>query len=453
MDDRAERFPVGDFSGTEEAQARWVVMLSRPALRFNPEVGWLVFDPESCRWTVDERAAVEAVRHAARLRQGALSTIEAHKLKEAARFVARITTASSIRQVASLCAADDGALLKRSEMDPAGLVNCHGLAFDYRSGEFAASRAEHYFTKSTKVRPSSLGSKPFMDLLGQALGGDHREVAALLRFFGYAATDSTVEQRAGVIVGPAGTSKTTVSEAVSFALGDYADTVPAGTLSERASEGVPNDLAKIILGPHLGVLSETDGDQFLAESLFKRLVGGEPMAARFLHREWFTATPRLKLLWVSNFLFRLRHGGNAIFRRCLVWRLDRVLTLDQMDRHLPERLRAEAGGILRILLDEAHRWHKDGLLITDRMRDELRQFEESEDRVGRFLSEACELDQYARVSTVRLYGAYKAFAEAEGGRAESRPTLLRNLAERGFARVHTNAGPAVQGITLKVGSE
>jgi putative DNA primase/helicase len=60
---------------------------------------------------------------------------------------------------------------------------------------------------------------------------------------------------------------------------------------------VPNDLAALV-GRRLVTSSETNEAIRLNEGRVKALTGGDPITARFLHREFFTFHPVAKF-WLS----------------------------------------------------------------------------------------------------------------------------------------------------------
>src|SRR5688572_9748679 len=99
--------------------------------------------------------------------------------------------------------------------------------------------------------------------------------------------------------GPGGNGKGVLLNTVSRILGDYAvtaamDTFTASTFSKHSTE------LAMLRGARVVTASETEEGRAWAESRIKQLTGGDPITARFMHRDNFTYIPQFKLTIIGN---------------------------------------------------------------------------------------------------------------------------------------------------------
>ena len=86
------------------------------------------------------------------------------------------------------------------------------------------------------------------------------------------------------------------------------------TFLERRNEGPRNDIARL-RGARLVASIEAGEGHRLAEGLVKQLTGGDTIAARFLHAEFFEFRPQFKLWLAANHKPVIRGTDHAIWRR------------------------------------------------------------------------------------------------------------------------------------------
>ena len=76
----------------------------------------------------------------------------------------------------------------------------------------------------------------------------------------------------------------------------------------------PTDLA-MLQGARMVFAQETESGRAWAESKIKSLTGGDPVTARFMRQDFFTYTPKFKLLISGNHLPKLKNVDEAMRRR------------------------------------------------------------------------------------------------------------------------------------------
>ena len=124
-------------------------------------------------------------------------------------------------------------------------------------------------------------------------------------------------------------------------------------------------------------MHEYPRNAILDEALIKRVTGGDKVAARFLHREFFTYRPAYKLVIATNDKPRILGSDIGI------WRRTRMIPFSasfegREDRQLAEKLEQELPGILNWALDGCRKWQQEGLgsapevaAATQAYRDEM----------------------------------------------------------------------------------
>ena len=101
-----------------------------------------------------------------------------------------------------------------------------------------------------------------------------------------------------------------------------------------------------LLGRRFVVVSETDEGKRLAEATMKRLTGGDPITARWMHQNFVTFTPSHLPILVTNHLPKVSGDDPAIWRRLRVVPWAVVIADDDQEKTLDGKLQLEADGIL-----------------------------------------------------------------------------------------------------------
>jgi putative DNA primase/helicase len=89
--------------------------------------------------------------------------------------------------------------------------------------------------------------------------------------------------------------------------------------------------------------SEPEKGAKLAEALIKLVTGGEAIDARHLNKGFFTFLPSFKLTISGNHKPKITGHDDGIWRRVMLVPWDVQIAEDDVDRKLPEKLKAEAG--------------------------------------------------------------------------------------------------------------
>lgn len=408
---------------------------------------WFVWQGE--RWGEDltdevlrrTKTTVRSIVKEAELEEGA-------RRSELLRWAAKSEESGRRSAIIQLVRGEEGIGVtpERFDSDP-WLLNVANGTVDLRTGKLRPHRKEDLCTKLAPTVYDESATCPTFDAFLEQILPDADVRSFMQRFFGYSLTGVIREHVLPICWGSGGNGKGTLFEAVHAVLGDYARTVQAELLMARRGEAHPTDRAQL-MGLRLAFASETEEGRALAETTVKALTGGDRITARFMRQDNFEFSPTHKLALMTNAKPIIKGTDNGIWRRVRLVPFTVVVPPEKADTALPDKLRAEASGILRWLVEGCLAWQRDGLgtagaiaAATDDYRDEL-------DVLGQFLEERCLLHAEHRAASTDLFKAYQKWAEALGHYQMSQQAFGRRLSDRGIQRIKTGGKKVYVGVRL-----
>jgi P4 family phage/plasmid primase-like protien len=227
------------------------------------------------------------------------------------------------------------------------------------------------------------------------------------------------------------------------------------TFTEQRHEGHPTEIAKL-MGSRLAVAQETEEGRAWAEAKLKQLTGGDKLTARFMHRDFFDFEPTFKVLIAGNHKPSLRNVQKAERRRFHIIPFTATIPDSERDPDLLDKLRSEAGAILRWALDGTAEWRRTGLAPPKRVRDATEAYFTAEDSFGEWLTDNFDLrieDPSAWEPSGVVWGRWVERCKADGEDPGSRKDLSKKLEQRGLGVGEKVAGQrAVKGLRLRLGA-
>lgn len=324
---------------------------------------------------------------------------------------------------------------------------------DLRSGEYIASHAEAYITRSAAVDPDiTIDCLRWLRFLNEITDGDGALKLFLQRWIGYSLTGETREQKLAFFHGPGGSGKSTFIQTVQRVLGDYAASAEMATFTNSSFDGHPEQIARLD-GVRMVVASETEAGHKLRENRIKELTGGDTITARFMRQNSFSFKPRFKLNFVGNHAPAISHLDTAMQRRILV--VPFLHRPTEPDLHLEEILATEWPGILRWAINGAADWYNSsGLIVPKAILAATTEFFDAQDQFGQWLRECCDCDPAEQgfcEATKRLFQSWSAFMQMRREEPGSQTDFNARLRAAGFEpkQIKELGTTGCRGIRLK----
>ena len=412
---------------------------------------WLLWD--KMRWAEDGK--IEIVARAADLIRSLYSVAKQIKDEDERKaFLTHLIKSESHRSLhAMVTLAKSERSVARDpddfDSDP-WLCTVKNGTLDLRTGQLRSHDQKDMITKLGPVAYDPAARCPnWLAFLDMIMLGRKSLVEFLKRALGSSLTGITSDKAMFILYGPKGDNgKSTMVEVFEMLLGNYAMRTPVETFLKKREGAIPNDIARL-RGARFVWAAENDRGVRLAESLIKEMTGGDRMAARFLHGEFFEFMPTFKIWFATNHKPTIR-GDAAIWRRLKLVPFDYTIPKDrQIMRHeVMAMFKSELPGILNWAVEGCLEWQRDGLGVPDEVIKATREYETEQDTFSMFLEEKCVRAPNARVLSLALYREYKVWAEEHGETPATHKTFASLMSERSFDKTKTKLGALYSGVGL-----
>jgi putative DNA primase/helicase len=312
------------------------------------------------------------------------------------------------------------------------LLGTPGGTVDLRTGELRKSNRNDAITKLTAVAPLDEDCPGWLRFLVETTGNDGELIRFLQQWCGYCLTGVTSEHALVFVYGPGGNGKSVFLNIMTRIFGDYARTAAMDTFTSSKNDKHPTELA-MLRGARLVTASETEDGKAWAEARIKQLTGGDSIAARFMHEDFFEYKPQFKLVVVGNHMPDLHNVDAAAKRRFNI--VPFIITPATPDRELEERLFREAGGILNWMIKGCLDWQANGLKRSESVQAATRTYFSEQDLMGQWIEDRCDVklgNPKMWDRSADLYADWSAFCSKAGDSPGSKKGFGGAMRKRGF---------------------
>jgi putative DNA primase/helicase len=411
---------------TDLGNAKRLVKKHGDKLRYVKQWGWVIYDGK--RWRLDEFGAAERcakdIPGTIYTETGLLELKEDRELAGA--WAAKSESAARIEAMLRLAQSEKEVRATPDFFDTNPMLfNCLSGTLDLATGELKPHNPANMITKLAKVEYKPDAQCPaWLDFLCTIMGKNEALVTFLQRAIGYSLTGLTTEQAMFLLYGTGRNGKTTMLEVLAAMLGDYSQQSSFSTFLEKQGDGPRNDIAKLV-GSRLVSAVEADPGRRLAESVIKTLTGGDTVPARFLFKEEFSFKPAFKIWLAANHKPVIRGQDLGIWRRIKLVPFEVTIPEKEVDKHLPDKLRAELPGILAWAVKGCLAWQKDGLEEPKEVTEATTAYKGESDILIDFMAECCIKGKNRETDLSTVYRVYTCWCDEEG----ERPLGKRNFTD------------------------
>jgi len=446
QDDFSESFV---FNCTDMGNAERLIRQHGEDIRFCYEWGkWVIWNGK--QWEIDTtgeiyRRAKETVRG---IGQEASRILDDNVRKSVLKWAS--TSESRARQRDMIALAESSQPVTQDTLDQnPWLLNVQNGTIDLRTGTLLPHAKEHLLTKLCPAKFTNQVSKKWQVFIERVLPDkDVRDFVQ--RAVGYSLTGDTGEEVMMFLYGTGRNGKSKFIEALQHVLGDYASSTRPEVLMEKKHDSIPVELAAL-KGVRFTSTVETGQGQRFAESLIKQVTGGDELQVRHMRQDPFTYKPQFKIWLASNHKPDIRGRDQGIWSRILLVPFTVTIPPEERDRHLGEKLKAEADGILAWAVEGCLMWQRDGLKPPKQVQEAVQEYQDETDRLSEFFTDCCILNPLAKDTTKNLYETYRTWCDLNAEEPIRKHTFIKMLGERGLAPVRIGHSQARGWQGIKVG--
>ena len=424
---------AGPVEYSDRAMAGRFISAHGANVRFCDQLGgWLVWD--GCRWAPDETLlAHDWAGQVLSKASGEVLLRTDFKASKADNLSQRLASNAGRSAVVNYARADRRVAVGVNDFDQdPWVLNTPGGVVDLRTGEMRERERGELLMACAAVTPNfSRRPSRWLQFLSESTGGDRDMVDFLQVWAGYCLTGLTLEQKFAFLYGPGGNGKSVFVGTLAQIMGSYAGKAAMEAFTITKGERHPTELAAL-RAFRLVYASETaDGGRW-NEGRLKEITGGEPIRARFMHKDEFTYEPQFKLFFLGNSRPELRSIDEGIKRRLLL--VPFTVKPETPDTFLAEKLREEYEGILAWAIEGAARWQATGLQVPQAITAATDEYFEDEDALGRWLAERCFINDASTALTADLYDDWRVWCGENGEYAGSQKRFSVALRSRGYVK-------------------
>ena len=313
------------------------------------------------------------------------------------------------------------------------LLGCMNGVIDLKTGQHRPGQPEDFIKTIAPHdwRGIDEAAPLWETFLNQIFDGDQELITYIQRLFGYGITGLTTQHIYPIFWGKGRNGKGTLLETLKYVLGSLAFKTKAETLLDQKfnrPSGAPDADTLAMRGKRLVWASEINEGRRINAGRLKELVGGDTLNARApfgIRPVEFRPTHLLILL--TNDRPQANPNDYALWQRIHLIPFTFSFIDDpkepnerKADPELPEKLKQEAPGILAWLVSGCLAWQQEGLKPPVTIITATKEYRQTEDIIGQFISERCITGPNLKIKAGDLFKVYEEFCEERGLEAKKR---------------------------------
>ena len=320
------------------------------------------------------------------------------------------------------------------------LFNCPNGTLNLRTGEFRDHNPDDLLSRIANVEYNPTAICPTWEkFISEIMQDDEDKMSVLQDGLGYSIGGRTDFECFFITYGKTSRNgKGTLNSTIQYMLGEYSGTASPDTFTSKRfknSSDAPNDTVASLVGTHYVSVSEPEEQMVLDSALIKALTGNDRIRVRKLYEGGFEFVATYKIWINTNHLPQIPDESVFDSDRVVMISFDRHFEPEERDTTLKDKLKQkdELSGIFNWCYEGYKRSMGRGrLVIPDSVREGIKAYAKSQDRIQEFLNEATERVENSKLKLSDLYKAYKSYCYDSGYKSLGRNKFENKLNEKGF---------------------
>lgn len=423
---------------------------------------WLVWNGKY--WDVDRTLVVnqmakeivnEFLEEASEARKKA-STPEAQAAAERLyKEAAKGRSEKAMRSMIELAKSDLPITQDELDKDPF-LLNCQNGIIDLKTGKLLPHAPEYNITKIAGASYEPTYKFKLFDKFLKQITCDDRDLATYFRdICGMASIGKVFHEGMCIFYGNGQNGKSTFVNTIRRVFGDYAWSISPEMLMVQKDGRQPMGIVQID-GKRFVAAMETEEGRRLSGAMLKQLASADPITGRDLYQKNRTFMPTHTLVLSTNFLPKISSTDVGTWRRIIVVPFKASIPEAKQVKDFTNMLYEQDGNaILSWIIDGARAFIANDYKVNvpKAVEETTKQYRESEDWLGNFIHECCELGDY-KVMGGELYDQYVEWCLKNNETYKRRPRdFAAALEASGFDKRKTMHGAEWHGLKLLLPSE
>jgi hypothetical protein len=251
-------------------------------------------------------------------------------------------------------------------------IDLCGMSFDYKSGKIRKGLSVDYTSISTSVKPG-VDNIEILETILRNIFPDERIYAYFMRFCGSILVPGNKDKIFMVWSGSGNNGKSIIARLIELTLGDYAVKLPTSLLTGKraVSSGATPELA-MLDKKLVAFAQEPAAGERLNIGTVKELTGNDTIYVRDLYERPRNIEILSKFVYIVNSTSNMAMIEKATWSRIVVLPFTtqfvdnpKLANERLIDKNLGAKLKDYAPSFLSMLIDEARKYIKDGLPMSD----------------------------------------------------------------------------------------
>lgn len=342
------------------------------------------------------------------------------------------------------------------DIDP-NLLNTPFATYDLSKG--LDGMQEHdpadLITKITNVSPGDTGKDIWEQALDTFFCGDKELINYVQETVGMAAIGKVYQEHMIIAYGGGANGKSTFWNTIFRVLGTYAGKISADTLTMSCKHNTRPEAAEL-KGKRLIIASEMEEGVRLNTSMVKQLCSTDEIQAEKKYKDPFHFVPSHTLVLYTNYLPKVGANDDGIWRRLIVIPFNAKITGKSDIKNYADYLFEKAGSYIMAWIISGAKKAIDANFRTELpkvVKEAIDKYRESNDWLGQFIEECCEVNPSYTEKSGELYQQYRFNCTANGEYVRSTSDFYGALEKAGYFKRKSNKGSLVYGLKLKDGQD